>query len=167
MGGVKPGSVNGPASPIQSSEAPERGDMPTNRNVKVWSGYYDLTIGDDGLGVIDYNATKVFTNGHCHSLALAIHKLTRWPIKGIGLEEEDDYPDSPGHCINYIPEQRKYIDIKGIRKTPHDRYKVLNSRVTVSAVANFRNYLESDIELAMPFAKALLKRNSIKWTEVA
>lgn len=38
-------------------------------------------------GALDERAREAFTRGHCHSLALALHEATGWPI--VGAEDEE------------------------------------------------------------------------------
>ena len=130
-------------------------------NVKIWSFLggtlsIALTI-EEGKGVIDYNARRAFHSGQCHALALAINKLTGWPIKGVG-DDDSDTADSPAHCLVYVPALRRYLDIDGLSTKPPRGWRVLNRRVTERAVNKFRYYLEPNVRAAKPFAKVLVQQ---------
>ncbi len=133
----------------------------TKIKAEAWTGWGDtvtktLTVDNEGFGVIDEAATYVFSRGQCHALALAVHQLTGWPIKGVG--DYSDSPLSPGHCINYSPTHKVYMDIRGIRPKPHSTYKVVNRRIHPKHIGNMAGYLEPNIEAAIPFAKTLLRQ---------
>lgn len=61
-----------------------------------WGDYdYELEA-----GVIDDTAEHVFTHGHCHSLALALHEATGWDIIGsLSGWNGDDTPDHVGVLV--------------------------------------------------------------------
>lgn len=60
-------------------------------------------------GVVDDRARFTFTNGHCHSLALAFHRKRSWPM--IGLYRAD------GECRHILAcrSEDELIDIGGLR----------------------------------------------------
>lgn len=63
-------------------------------------------------GVIDDRSMLAFTNGHCHSLALAIHERTGWETVGL-------YSGSGSleHVLAADPAGR-FVDIGGVRRQP-------------------------------------------------
>ena len=135
----------------------------TNKRVKIWNGRggnrtVELTIGDDGFGILDDAARQAFTKGHCHSLALAIHQLTGWPIKGAGYNSYE----SPLHTLNYDPTSKRYVDVDGRSSRPGYGFKITHSRVRVQDVKTFDGYLKPDVKVALPFAKSLLRDLGIK-----
>ena len=126
-----------------------------------------LTVNDEGFGVLDDNALKAFTHGQCHSLALAINKLTGWPIKGASYNKEADPADSPAHVLIYSPKLRAYVDIRGVRKTVGKKnysegLKIVNRNIAPEGVSRLRGYLQPNLEAAMPFAKSLLKQIGVE-----
>ena len=55
--------------------------------LETWCAGY--RIRDEG--VITDEAERVFTCGHCHSLALALNKITGWPLVGMfHVSDRDD-----------------------------------------------------------------------------
>ena len=140
-----------------------------NVQVQHWIGFLGQTttvilqVQDDGLGVIDKAALTAFRCGQCHALALAIHELTGWPIKGLGDPYNEDTPDSPAHCVVWNPALRRYIDIGGIvDRRKNRRYRVVNRNVSKRQLNHFRYYLKPDVEAARPFARAVLRQLGIE-----
>ena len=136
--------------------------MATNNiNVDSWWGRRTLVIDDQGFGVIDSEAEIVFTRGQCHALALALHKLTGWPIKGASYYRCSSW-ESPSHCLVYWRERRVYVDIEGAKKHPcieRTKLVVSHRRLSPKRVKYGLNwYKEPDLAAAMPFAKAILKQ---------
>ena len=137
----------------------------TYLTVEYWGmrcrGTRTLVVDDSGYGVIDENARKVFSAGQCHALALAIHELTGWPIKGIGNRYNDDEPQSPAHCVVWCPPLKKYVDIKGAKGRDYYRrrnnWKVLASNVQPQQVQSFERYLTPNMKAARVFAKTVLR----------
>ena len=60
-------------------------------------------------GELTDDARYVFTRGQCHSLALALHEATGWPIFGDFVSEYDDTPD---HVFVQAPDGR-FVDVEG------------------------------------------------------
>ena len=56
---------------------------------------------------------RVFIYGNCHSFALAVHKLTGWPLLGV-FRPSDMRDGMPSHVIVEDPLGR-YVDIEGFR----------------------------------------------------
>lgn len=127
-----------------------------------------LTIDDDGYGVIDGAAVEAFRSGQCHALAIALHKLTGWTIKGLGRRDEQDAPDSPAHCVVYYPALRSYVDIGGkVSRGYYNKsrgWKVLNRDVGPQQARKFRLYLKPNVEAAIPFAKSILRDMGIEFS---
>jgi hypothetical protein len=139
--------------------------------VEHYAGWFgtteaELTIDDKGLGVIDEEAELVFTRGQCHSLAVAIHEETGWPIYGL-YTKFDSGDNSPSHCLVYSPTLNNFIDIKGPdainRLNVFEPYKTATRKeVTVEDVNNFSGYLPLNVTAARPFAKTILQELNIK-----
>ena len=118
----------------------------------------EVTIDDEGFGIVDDNARKAFRNGHCHSLAIALHQLAGLTIKGVGREDEGDEPDSPAHCVVWSPKLRKYVDIKGAAKRPPNHWKVLNRRIPEDYARKYlKGYLRPNVQVALPFARTIIR----------
>ena len=108
-------------------------------------------------GVLDNRAVHFFANGHCASMALAIHQLTGWPMvalrPSIGLRNAGYV----GHAAVRSPiglldatgpfSPGQWADWQGLE---YDDYRC-------STVEDFP-YARPHIELVIPFAQALLKR---------
>jgi hypothetical protein len=92
-------------------------------------------------------------------LAIALHKLTRWPIKG--ASHWKDEKGSPNHCVVYWPEQRLYVDIHGAKKrvrTDGGTLVVTHRRVSIKDASNFEYYEKPAVQAAIPFARTILRR---------
>ena len=107
-------------------------------------------------GVIDITAQKVFTRGHCHSLALALHELTKWPIYGVDISD-----GTPGHFVVKTP-KGKFLDIEGLHTadTWHNINKNSTRPSTIFKWSSGRRsiYFKPEVKKATPFAKAVLKK---------
>jgi len=118
----------------------------------------EVTIDDEGYGVLDYNARRAFCSGHCHSLAIALHQLAGLTIKGVGREDEGDGPDSPAHCVVWSPKLRKYVDITGAAKRPPNHWKVLNRNLSEDRARKYlKGYLRPNVQAALPFARTIIR----------
>lgn len=66
------------------------------------------------MGSTDWNPRNAdvdrFTTGDCHIFALAVHKLTGWPIATFDYEHD---PTGSIHAFNIMPDGR-LIDVEGI-----------------------------------------------------
>jgi hypothetical protein len=129
----------------------------TNIKLTCNRGTKTLTI-KQGKGVIDNAAKTVFTRGHCHSFAYALHELTGWTIAGVS---GDAY--SPAHCVVWCAELDDFVDIGGPgaveREFPPRRYgkpDIYYYDYEPEAVLNFYAYRDAEVEDAMPFAKTVL-----------
>lgn len=60
-------------------------------------------------GILDDRAALAFTNGHCHSLALALHRVTRTEMVGFTRTER------PFEHVLVRSEDGRLIDIRGAR----------------------------------------------------
>lgn len=123
-------------------------------NLPTW--YRDNWIRQDG--VIDAEAKYAFTRGHCHSLALALHKITGWPLVGLFPEFN---PYIPTHIVVRSP--RGLLDIEGLGADLEwvGRRACNAVDMTEASVARLYAepdcYLEPEIDVAMPFAQRLLE----------
>lgn len=136
--------------------------MPRNKKVSIWNGWFgrttvELTIDDEGFGVIDENAKRAFQHGQCHALAIAISQMTGWPIKGMGRPNYDE-PDSPQHCVVWSPTLKKYVDINGVSTKPMlNSWRIINRRISRKKAPNLQYYMKPDMKAAIPFAKTILR----------
>jgi hypothetical protein len=138
----------------------------TNKRVKiVWGEVVDLTIDDNGFGVLNDGALDAFTHGQCHALALVIHQLTGWIIKGASWDKGND--DSPNHCVAYWRERRAYVDIAGAQKRVkigRDKLHISHRRLSAIQVQRLRNYVKADLDAALPFAKTILRNLNVEFS---
>lgn len=131
------------------------------KRVGIWGAWGEgssqatVRIDDNGLGVLDQGAHKAFTRGHCHSLALAINKLTGWKMIVIG----DSY-NSPQHFLIHCPPLNDYIDIDGPGAIERFKFYAdsLTAEFDVKDIDKLEYYKKPDPEMAEPFALALLKK---------
>jgi hypothetical protein len=125
-------------------------------DVWFWGLHDTIEVSDNGK--IDKAAKHAFMSGQCHSLALAIHRITQWPM--MALVNGNDTVDCPSHIIVYSPEHDDYIDIlgRGAVKRWKERYPEAQvAHVTPVDVSNFLHYHPANVEAATPFAETLLK----------
>ena len=96
-----------------------------------------------------------FTFGHCHSLALAIHELTGWPLVGLYrlYRPWSNMEETPDHVVVKTP-KGKLLDISGL-----DNVRGYSGEVkfTKDEVERFRDYRKPDTKMARPFAVVLLR----------
>jgi len=112
----------------------------------TWRGTYTL----ETRSGITRDAKTVFTRGQCHSLAVALHDLTQWPLYSIG-----GTPDSPDHILVKTP--KGFVDIQGLNaEKPYypDRPRPINR----DEVFEFDYYKPCEPELATPYARMILRR---------
>jgi hypothetical protein len=117
-------------------------------------------------GRITKNVVLAFTNGNCHSLALAINELTGYPIYGLVTEFDRNYLDGyPGHFAVKTP--AGFLDIKGLNAV--ERRERRNGPITLvryspndiremSKPDTGIGYIKLHPGLAKPFALNLLKK---------
>jgi hypothetical protein len=133
------------------------------KNVKLWNESVEVVLNKDGTGRLNHNASVVFTRGHCHSLALALHKLTGWPIFGVGYSWDSG---EPAHCVVYCPELDDYVDIDGpsvIKRFPGVK---ITGELTPLSIELFETYFRPDQELAVPFAKTVLNKLATRGVKI-
>jgi hypothetical protein len=132
-------------------------------SVDIWNFGEILSIEINKNGTIDKNAMKAFSNGQCHSLAIALHKLTNWPIYGIC--DWSNSTDDPGHIVVKNPRNGGFVDIKGYGAVGRWRKKwgpVTVHLLTVDQVKHFDTYLKPVVAKARPFAKKILEQIGYK-----
>src|ERR1700722_18927887 len=108
-------------------------------------------------GVLDDAAVDFFANGHCASMALALHKLTEWPV--VLLEP---YPPSLlGHGYwshSCVQSPLGLLDAHGpFTVKEWMGYQDLESGDWRSGTSDL-DYAEANLELVIPLAKAVLER---------
>lgn len=117
--------------------------------VNTWGGAFIL----DANGQIGLEEIDAFTTGHCHSFALAVNKLTSWPIYA-GIGDYDTY-DSPKHVFNRSP--KGFIDVEGLNLRKFDRFNEVIP-VSVREAKKFVDYLKPRPSMAMPYAETLINK---------
>jgi hypothetical protein len=108
-------------------------------------------------GVLDEVAVDLFTNGRCASMALALHRLTGWEACSfvpLGCFYHDNR--FPAHAVVDSPKgflhASGFITLKDwarLHNLHDDGYRVCLDNLA---------YAEENLDLAMPFAKAVLER---------
>jgi hypothetical protein len=103
----------------------------------------------------------LFTNGHCHSLALALNKLTNWPLYGF-------FAKGIMHHVTVLNPDGRYVDIEGVGALDRWRsyygdslYVRQINRRDIRAIVHERNsggngYFPANTRAAIPFARRLL-----------
>lgn len=119
--------------------------------VRIHGGYANSNT----QGKIDKDADSLFTSGHCHSLAFALHRLTNWPIYGVEFDPEY----GPGHTLILSP--YGWLDINGLTiDCPGSERVELTEGDYEQWYMDKTNlpygYFRADVEMAMPYAKQLL-----------
>jgi hypothetical protein len=127
-------------------------------------------------GNITPMARKVFTNGQCHALALALHEEAGLPLVGFWTPQDTYNPENedegdwnyrhstPSHCGVRLPSGAVLdIDGPGAECRWSDSHQAEVYPVTMDEMLSYeeRDYLEPNIEAAKPFAKTLLAQLGI------
>jgi hypothetical protein len=92
----------------------------------------------------------VLMNGHCHSFALALNKLAKWPI----VAKHDS--DAIIHVYCRRPKPKALVDAGGtipIRGTLSRNFRPL----TDYRLLETDGWLKPEVDLVMPFAESRLK----------
>jgi len=103
---------------------------------------------------------QCFTQGQCHSLARAIHKLTGWQLAAM-CHSESCGTATADHVVCIHP-SGDYVDIHG-RWKPGTHFAFLKYVVPVSddEVRQFKrryNWDSQNVRNAMPFAREVLRK---------
>jgi hypothetical protein len=117
--------------------------------------YHINTRSDPGL------IEHIFTRGHCHSFALAVHELTGWPIVGLFV----DYDSMAWHCVNRTPDGRLF-DILGLGVEERWANAANIRELTTADIDRYMRaywdgnvgYLPCNVEGAKQFAKEVIRR---------
>ena len=105
-------------------------------------------------GTLTAEAREAFSNGHCHSFALALRQLTGWQIMGlIGPDRR-----TVTHVYCRKPDGVTYVDIKGECET--DSLAML--RDLTGCKFRGKGWLKPDVAAALPFAQARLKEMGVQ-----
>ncbi|HEY5990612.1 MAG TPA: hypothetical protein VIV12_30100 [Streptosporangiaceae bacterium] len=120
-------------------------------------------------GRLDVNARTAFTEGHCHSLALALHEKTGWPLIG-GVDRGPEYGSGrvPDHVVVQVPDGR-LLDITGLHTVEdfEEEWGTVQPLDPAEVAAGFpyqlgpdvvHRYRLPDVETARPYAEKLLRR---------
>ena len=106
-------------------------------------------------GKLDRKAKVVFTRGHCHSLALAVHKLTGWQIYGLA-DDEGDYI----HIMVKTP--KGYLDVMGLEADRRwmNLWKVefTIKSIDPSMISHLDGFMRPQTKKANTFAVSLIKK---------
>ena len=116
-------------------------------------GTADLTVDDDGFGIIDKTAQDCFTMGQCHSLALALHAETGWPLE---LWRDTDSWFAEWTHITVAHPDGGHIDINGWWRKDRTRYGVPEPS-TAAQVRRLPGHFPIRTRAAKPFVRTLLR----------
>lgn len=125
--------------------------------VNIWNCGEKNKIDVSKSGDINRNAVLAFKRGQCHALALAINKLTKWPIYGIC--DNTNSKTDPGHVCVKNPKNGGYLDISGygaVRRWRKRWGPVTIHQLTPKQAAKLDTYLRPSVTKAIPFAKKIL-----------
>lgn len=122
-----------------------------------------------GVGVLDRDAEHVFTNGHCHSFAEAIRRLTRAAELVFAFDFYGEAGEVQGHVLvriagryldacGWVDERFEARDGNRAFEREWDRVLVIGSE---GWLANSSGWLDPRVGDALPFAAALLGRLDI------
>ena len=129
----------------------------SRRTFKTWFSTKEIPVTLD-----DREVKYIFTHGHCHSLALAIHSLTGWP-----LVFNHHSAESVGHVAVRKPDG-KILDIvgewtdDGFESEYYGQGTRLATPADVYRMVGRGAYLTPEPVNAIPFARLLLWRYSKK-----
>ena len=146
-----------------------------SRTVEYFHGMFGkMTMEIDADGkVLDAAALKAFTQGQCHSFALAVHQLTGWTLAAIAFDtsefgREDIYSGErdaePAHILCLTPDGQLF-DIHGtgarrnLQRAPAHRVQPTDE----ARVRSLQTYLKPNLEAALPFARTLLEKEGYTW----
>jgi hypothetical protein len=125
----------------------------------VWTLFGStLPVEVSDKGEIDHKAELVFHGGHCHSLALALHMITGWPL--FGLKGDPNDPKDIEHVL--IESPKGFLDVNGLNfEAPYDKQCIVPMKaedVESETWQSNMGYLTPEPEKALPFAINLLNR---------
>jgi hypothetical protein len=103
---------------------------------------------DDNPTTIDQQAEFVFTMGQCHAFALAVNKLTEWQIVA-----DDDITRGKGHLLIRLPNKLGVFDISELHEDDGSWPDVTVRQVELLWEERMREWLEPNLEAAMPYAE--------------
>lgn len=115
-------------------------------------------------GRLTEEAEHVFQNGHCHSLALAIHERTGWPLVGVHV----DGWEVPHHVVVRHPTgytfdvlgfgvEHRWADLHGEEEVELADLDVDYVRSACPDDSGERTYREPEVEIAALFVDAVLE----------
>jgi hypothetical protein len=124
-----------PAAPAAHPDLPERTNNPVAEAFRKYLATQPagarITLIDTcenevdiTAGQLDEDAIYIFTNGHCHSFALAAHEATGLPMMGLQPvvdpdTDPDDLWDPNSKYMNHIVlhlDEETYLDAEGIHR---------------------------------------------------
>lgn len=109
-------------------------------------------------GVLDAESRAAFTYGHCHSMALAVHRKTGWPMLGLQHHSKEI-----NHVVLEMPDGR-WLDARGPHRANPEPYPgakppQVMSEDEVRALGDRKDWLRADPELAESFVDPLLSES--------
>lgn len=162
----------------------ERLKEQTTKSVLVPTSFGDIELTP---GVLDENARKALTTGHCAAFALEIHKKTGWPVVGTfekGVWDGDSAEDINAaydqyddiafiHSMVRTPDGR-LLDVEGLHTDDEYRESARNehhsevsffvlNRNTIEYISRY--CAESDPKLMASFVDPLLIKHGVNGTE--
>lgn len=98
-------------------------------------------------GRLTDDVARLFVQGQCHALALALKEILNWPIIGVYRRHEDTGPEH--YCV-YSPDTKHFADVYGLTRTVRGvRGRIVTERFIRSKRARM---LEPNMEFARHFA---------------
>lgn len=114
-------------------------------------------------GVMDDQARAAFSFGHCHSLALALHRRTGWPL--LGLSRHDRQANLT-HVVLEMPDGR-WLDASGPQPADPQPYPGAPPPRSITEeqlleLTEQAEWLAADPQLAESFVDPLLEQAGVK-----
>lgn len=111
-------------------------------------------------GVLDQKAKFVFSAGHCHSMALALHRHTGWPI--LALSGRYSIRPDLQHMVVVMPDGR-WLDVKGPAQPEPELYLNMQPMqpAQILALEGLGDWNDPQEMIAAQFVRALLQEHGI------
>ena len=107
------------------------------------------------LGVLDESAEYVFSAGHCHALALAIHERTGWPL--LAMSGRHSLRANLQHMVVVMPDG-KWLDVNGPQE-PEERYYFQSmTAAEVAKMGKIEYWKNPQTEIAREFVQPVFER---------
>jgi len=112
-------------------------------------------------GIMDSDAQSAFSHGHCHSLALAVHRKTGWPMLGLSRHSRNG---DLTHVVLEMPDGR-WLDSRGPSQPDGGDVVEMDARQVISLGDHSKDWLSTDEQLAESFVEPLLELAGMSLTD--